>query len=216
VNYTGEKQVRGCFQVKAGKIQLEYDAETDLATAEIPHNHRVHKSNVSQSELLRLQPSIIQAPSIDSPVVSIVNGMTWVLVELPSLESLGSVTAGPIKLAANLDEGWSGPVGQYFFFRDGQKEDTGITTLRTRMMAAGGWEDPATGSAASALASYLAQKEGAKNEQHTFVVTQGVEMGRKCVIKVKVVLDTQGTITKVFLSGSAIDVMTGNVRIPAA
>jgi PhzF family phenazine biosynthesis protein len=72
-------------------------------------------------------------------------------------------------------------------------------------------EDPATGSAACALGSYLALK-GKRTRK--FEVTQGVEMGRESVIGVEVVIADGGReVESVRLSGSAVQVMEGSLRI---
>jgi PhzF family phenazine biosynthesis protein len=72
-------------------------------------------------------------------------------------------------------------------------------------------EDPATGSAASALGSLLALREGRSTR---FEVTQGVEMGRRSGIGVTVSLDDEGKkVVGVRMSGSAVVVMEGNLRV---
>jgi hypothetical protein len=71
------------------------------------------------------------------PIVSIVKGMTFVLIELDSLEALQCVGLSSMSLSSDkmgLDEGWSGTfVGMYFFARCGAGTN-GETLLRTRMI----------------------------------------------------------------------------------
>ena len=84
--------------------------------------------------------------------------------------------------------------------------------LRTRQH--GSREDPATGSAASALSSYLALTEpGAR--QRVFLLTQGVEMGRRSEIGVHITLNEAGDqVEEVVLSGTAVKVMEGTLEVP--
>ncbi|KAK5354326.1 hypothetical protein LTS03_011905, partial [Exophiala xenobiotica] len=97
--------------------------------------------------------------------------------------------------------------------------------LRTRMF--GSREDPATGSAASALASYLALQTG-RAGRYKYRLTQGVEMGQnsQIAVEVSVKLATASTATvlggindkveveEVLLSGSAVLTMRGTLDIP--
>jgi PhzF family phenazine biosynthesis protein len=211
---TRHEFAQGAFITKAGKIPISYEGnDVKSASAEIPHNFRVHKDTCSQSELIRLQPNLIYPPAVDSPVASIVRGMTFVLIELHSLTSLGSVNVTPLAAAVNLDEGWESFVGQYFYFRDGVEGNTNTILIRSRMMAEG-WEDPATGSAACTLACYLSLKEAKPGGSFTYKITQGVEMRRKCEISVRVQLDAAGALDKVYLNGRSVNVMNGTVAIP--
>jgi predicted PhzF superfamily epimerase YddE/YHI9 len=91
----------------------------------------------------------------DFSIVSIVKGMTFVLVELDNLEALDLATlAGKSLQLRGLDEGWdTGFVGTYFYVYTGQSEK-GASTVHTRMIE-GTRESSATGSAATDLAAYL-------------------------------------------------------------
>jgi len=78
-------------------------------------------------------------------------------------------------------------------------------------------EDPATGSAACALGSYLAlTKVGLEHGGRvgSYQIVQGVEMGRESAIGVEVVLGHDGRqVDSVLLSGSAVKVMEGKLWI---
>lgn len=107
-----------------------------------------------------------------------------------------------------LDAGWqSGLIGTMYFVAQGVDE-LGRKKYRTRMWATR--QDPGTGSASSGLACYLALRDGASK----FVFTQGIEMGRKNVIEVEVVLGKDGKeVEKVLLSGEAVEVMEGTLEV---
>ena len=80
------------------------------------------------------------------------------------------------------------------------------------MIEPGCGEDPATGSAACTLASFLALQAGGSSRIFDYSIEQGVEMGRRSVIGVKITLDATGkAVRKVVLSGSAVPVMQGTL-----
>ena len=79
-------------------------------------------------------------------------------------------------------------------------------------MIEGTLEDPATGSAASALAAYLTLVEGSSGEAFNYTITQGVEMGRHSDIQLRVVLGDAG-VDELILGGSAVQVMDGRLTV---
>ncbi|KAF2190168.1 Diaminopimelate epimerase-like protein [Zopfia rhizophila CBS 207.26] len=146
------------------------------------------------------------------PVVSIVKGMTFLLAKVPDLEILARQdrnligTENTYTRKEALDEGWrEGIVTTYFYCDLGFDED-GTRLLRTRTF--GAREDPATGSAASALCSYLSLSEDGAVVRN-FHLTQGVEMGRQSDIFVETTLKDCGGIEKVTLKGTATKMMEG-------
>jgi PhzF family phenazine biosynthesis protein len=149
----------------------------------------------------------------DFAIVSVVKGMTFVLVELETLEALEMVTlAGSSVKISGLDEGWDKTfIGTYFFVRTGTSPE-GKATFRTRMIE-GPLEDPATGSAASDLVAYLSLTEGGPKRVLSYEIVQGVEMGRRSEIAIDVEMGDGNTISKVFLEGGAVQVMEGRLTI---
>ena len=102
----------------------------------------------------------------------------------------------------------SGPeitrVGLLIYLRDG-------SAIRARMFAPlhGINEDPATGSAAAALAAWLGKLDGVSQD---FRITQGVEMGRPSLIDASVSVEA-GTPVAVSVGGSAVKVMEGRLTL---
>lgn len=208
------------FTLKAGPVGLRYDVAKKTAKAAIPHDVHVHKKRWSKDELFRLQPGLAAAhkqgqirAQNDYPIVSIVKGMTFVLVELDSLEALAMVSlAGQSVEIDGLDPGWNDTfVGTYFYVRTGKSAE-GATQLRTRMIE-GPLEDPATGSAASDLVAYLSLQEGKAGETLTYELIQGVEMGRRSEIFIDVVMAKGGGIETVYLEGGAVQVIEGRLTV---
>jgi trans-2,3-dihydro-3-hydroxyanthranilate isomerase len=95
--------------------------------------------------------------------------------------------------------------------------DPGTRSARVRMFAGdlGVPEDPATGSAAGSLAVWLAVNGLVGEGETTFIVEQGIEMGRpsRMVATVRVV-DGRPVATSV--AGQAVHVSTGQVLVPPA
>lgn len=212
-------------------------SSNDRVTASIPHHTHLHSRTLrtlyelgDKQVTAQIAPALsddeqIRAAELDAPVFSIVRGMTFLLVELPSLEHLGRVTTAKRLDLGNyvslLDAGpWGhGFVSRYYYVPtaatppDGAADDVVTTkTFRARMVELG-FEDPATGSAASALACHLSIV--GRDDEVRYRITQGVEMGRKSDIEVTAVVGAgeQGAreIKEVRLSGTARVVMTGNL-----
>ncbi|KAG9190397.1 hypothetical protein G6011_08485 [Alternaria panax] len=180
----------------------------------------IHKKKYTKDELFALQPGLAEAHQQgkvgikeDFAIVSIVKGMTFVLVELESEEALGMVSlAGRSLKIQGLDQGWDQTfVGTYFFVRTG-KSNEGVTRLRTRMIE-GPLEDPATGSAASDLAAYLSLTAGEGSKTLKYEIVQGVEMGRRSEIFIEVERTEDRAVSQLFLEGGAVQVMEGRLTI---
>ncbi|KAI2614105.1 Diaminopimelate epimerase-like protein [Hypoxylon fragiforme] len=226
---------------KAGPIPV-FSADGNRIRAKIPHNVHLHARTLgdlitsvsvsvsgfaSASSLPGLTPAPqIRAAELAAPVLSIVNGMTFILVRLASLALLAQVsTAHRLDLeglpAPLLDEGWRGGlVSRYYYVDVGDDEGKGEgeggeeRSVRTRLVDAG-CEDPATGSAASALAAYLSLYEERKGTR--LRVTQGVEMGRESHIDVETTVretsDGGREVVDLWLEGTAVVVMRGSLAV---
>ncbi|KAI0817748.1 hypothetical protein GGR55DRAFT_36888 [Xylaria sp. FL0064] len=206
---------------KAGPVDI---APSPLGIqARIPHNVHLHKrtlhdllSSRDTVDAVRsgLHPNLEMARAeCAAPVFSIVSGMTFVLVRLPSLELLREVKALHLDFDAVrgvlLDEGWQDSFVSRYYYVDVESEEEGVRGLRTRMVEMA-FEDPATGSAATALGAYLTLTQEKKGRK--FQVTQGVEMGRKSVISVETTME-EDKLAEVYLGGTAVVVMQGTLKV---
>lgn len=196
----------------AGPVKLDY--EDGVAKAAIPHNYHRHTENEFTVEQVHaLQPGLkdagIKPQAVN--VVSPVKGMNFIAVQLSSLDELDKVAVTGIKPKATLDKEWDvGFCGSYFYVV--LSKDDGAADVRTRMIE-GTIEDPATGSAACGLSCFLAMNLGL-GRTTMFGIVQGVEMGRRSDIGVEVTLKEKGDgIERVQLSGSAVTVMEGTLRV---
>ncbi|KAK4186683.1 phenazine biosynthesis PhzC/PhzF protein [Podospora australis] len=239
LEHLGWKHVTA-LQTKAGPIGIERVGERDVKAA-IPHAVHIHSQTLSsllygtETEALSktaiedgLSPHAeIRERELQAKAVSIVRGMTFLLVELPSLDLLGKVKDGrPMdfgKIKGLIDEGEWGKsfVARYYYVPTAEPSvgsgGTRTWKFQTRMVELG-FEDPATGSAACTLASYLtlaAEGEGVTKEH--FEIVQGVEMGRRSEITVDAVAevggDGQKRVKELFLGGSAEVVMRGSISV---
>ncbi|TFB06598.1 putative isomerase mll1393 [Trichoderma ghanense] len=208
---------------KAGRIAVVRTGP-DSASATVPHNVHLHAKTLTAHAGIfaaDLQPNEdVRRLELAAPVFSLVKGVTFALVELPSLELLARVAVGPVEFKPEgfLDDGWQqGFIGRFYYVRAGDKtaDDDGVPVvgLRTRMVAEG-FEDSATGSASSCLAAYLSTHGRDKQTTPTrrYEFTQGVEMGKESSIRVDVNLK-DGALDTVLLAGPAVQVMRGTITV---
>ncbi|KAI0132632.1 hypothetical protein BJ170DRAFT_614730 [Xylariales sp. AK1849] len=218
---------------KAGPIGLStVEGSTGFVRAAIPHNVHLHRNTLASvippeqhanhPGLSHHAPAIREA-ELHAPVFSIVKGMTFVLVKLPSLDLLGQVRFGRLDFddlpAPLLDPEWSPSFRCRYYYVDGGTSTGGddgeeARNIRSRMVDLG-VEDPATGAGASALTAYLTVAE--KSENANFVIVQGVEMGRRSVIHVRTAGNVDGAgkvkLENLWLGGQAVVVQKGTIRI---
>ncbi|PLB52325.1 Diaminopimelate epimerase-like protein [Aspergillus steynii IBT 23096] len=192
---------------KAGRIPVSQDLNTSLVSASIPFDYHLHQTPVLSS----------LAVSGAAPVTSIVKGMTFVLAELRDLDCLKDVSAGLVEdciRPQGLDEGWNHGLMATKYYVDLGKNEQGCRQLRTRMFVS--WEDPGTGSASSALSCFLALEEPKEQGSGPFEyhIVQGVEIGRRNDIFVRVSRSVDGErITEVLLRGTSVLVSEGRITV---
>ena len=132
-------------------------------------------------------------------------GAPFLLVELASREALARAALGSNSaLPAVAAE------GVFLFTRDGADAEA---DLRARMYAPahGIPEDPATGSAAAALAGFLGERPGLADGWHAWRIAQGVEMGRPSLIRARA-LRQGGKVAEVRIAGTAVPVAEGTIE----
>ena len=107
--------------------------------------------------------------------------------------------------------GTFGTVGTFLYTRETEGHDH---AFRGRMFAPGLGisEDPATGSAAAALAGAVQHFDALPDGTHTMVIEQGYEMGRPSLIRLEIVVE-RGGIETVRIGGNAIRVAEGMLSV---
>ena len=203
---------------KAGRIDVE-KLDDGAFRAAIPHDVRLHEKRLPLPSMDLFPSEDLARAEEGAPLFAIVNGMTFALIELSSLELLSQVRFGAPELPSHLlDDGWNHGwvTRRYYYVRLGSTQSDSKAThqIRARMVKLS-MEDPATGSAACALASYLSlyNETGCSN---SFKITQGVEMGRRSEIQVDTYVaedERHGrNLQSVHLAGKAVLVMNGVIR----
>jgi len=206
----------------AGSIPISLiPSQPGYVKAVIPQNYHHHVGRLPASRLLALHSTLRPfVKEIESfPIVSIVHGMTFILVKVPDLEALaaaklGNQSANILADSGVLDQGWeyNAPIAVYLYVRVAESSQEDVETIRTRMLVRG-IEDPATGSAASALTAFLTLRNSTiYGTEKQWKVIQGVEMGRRSEIAVRVSL-RDGTIDTIELSGTAVVASEGTIRV---
>lgn len=212
------------LSLKAGPVSID-STDSETVRVAIPHNVRLHARRIPHSLKGRASdaPQRLIDAETGAPIFSIVNGMAFILIELPSLEDLAMAQIGIMGLAPSelLDEGWStGWISRrYYYVKMGVERVDGrsVHKLRARMIRPA-MEDPATGSAACCLASYLSLHVITGDDEIGFDITQGVEMGRESHIRVDASVgrssDESKELKSLHLGGTAVEVMSGVLRLP--
>lgn len=127
-----------------------------------------------------------------------------------------SVAIDKIKLNLSLWQQWLADYWAphlYTFFIDTQKP----TNIQARMFAPGLGieEDPATGSAATALAGYLSKRQLPDSGNMVFKITQGLQMGRPSLIRVETDVENS-KVTAIKVGGSSVIVSNGQFYLADA
>lgn len=194
------------LKTKAGEVPVHRVSNT--VRLQVPADFKVHGSlfhpTVKHQQTQLTHEDYHNGINGPEATVSIVKGMTFVLLQLNSEDALRRLHTFRDRLNIEGLGDWAGFAGVYAFY---EGED-GI--VRTRMMD-GLLEDPATGSAASTLGGWLALNKEPGIWQ--FKIVQGVEMGRRSEIEVTVQIDLAGRVEKIELGGSAVKVMEGWLEI---
>ncbi len=159
------------------------------------------------AQLLSLTEDEIGEPGWEPEMVSC--GLPFLVIPVRDVDALGRSRLDPAAWEEHLEGAWARAV----YPITPRPLDSGVD-LRVRMYApsAGVPEDPATGSAAAALAGYMA-KRAPGDGSYRWRIEQGVEMGRPSLIEAEADV-SGGQITAVRVGGTAVAVGRGTMTIP--
>jgi trans-2,3-dihydro-3-hydroxyanthranilate isomerase len=209
------------FEEQAGLVEvavtLDVDGKAEQAqiAAPRPFEQRPGHSAQTMADALGLSVDQIVAAHGGSTIVSV--GIECAVVEVVDPAALAAcqpqvATFSRLSLSAQLPDLQAEDEAQtflvYVYCRIGSKK------VRSRMFDPlhGIPEDPATGSAAGALAGLLADRDALQGTaRYTFA--QGEEMGRPSRITVDVVRD-KGQILQTYITGYCVEVIQGTFRVP--
>ncbi len=198
------------FEIPAGivRVRIERDADGSPIAASIaaPQPLSIGETVAPEVIAATLQLDSADVVTTSHPPTVASNGTFYIIAELTP-EGLSrcapSLPAFKEALRNHPQFGTRFPVHVYC-------QDDGA--IRARMFAplSGTWEDPATGSANAPLACFLLSLDpGAK--QASFIIHQGVEMGRPSLLHVDANRTTEGIVA--MLHGACVSVMQGEISL---
>jgi trans-2,3-dihydro-3-hydroxyanthranilate isomerase len=200
------------FEERAGLVDIALvRSEGQIIGAEIrapsPLTVGAAQSVEDAARTLSLSPSEVVTATHAPRVASV--GLPFLMVELTSRVVLSRAVpdlAAHQRLLPAL-----GTVGVFAYTR--AERDA---ALHARMFAplAATYEDPATGSASAALFALLASLRSAHDEEMSWQIEQGVDMGRPSLIRGRTE-KRSGVVSSVYVSGSVVPVMEGRLRCPS-
>lgn len=203
---------------KAGRIPIALSPDGKRVSAEIPHDVHIHAKTFPFKDFTTGEETYY-------PTVSIVKGMTFILVQLPNLADLEKAAEtknlnSSTYYVEHLDEGWRNGLCTTMYYVSMGEDEEGRKRYRTRMFETMS-EDSGTGSASCALACYLTTEDATEGDAKAtggqevrFGFEQGIEMGKRNEIFVDVTTKENGIdVEKVVLSGEAVMVMEGTLEV---
>ncbi len=189
------------LELGVGPIPVSIGNGQARFTTRVPLAQSVGPSAEDVGRMISLGPEAVRIDN-HAPTVAGV-GVDFVLAELTGPAALATATP-----AVDAFRAIGGPDAARLALLVYIREDKAI---RARMFAplGGIMEDPATGSAAAALAAFLGYLDG---ESGSFEISQGIEMGRPSLIGAEVTVGN-GTPVEVAISGKAVKVMEGRLSL---
>jgi trans-2,3-dihydro-3-hydroxyanthranilate isomerase len=191
-------------------VRLESGRPTfaQLTTAKLPEMGPPPPPAADLASLLSLPSEAILDDAADRPEAHSC-GLPYLMVPVRDRTALARAAMVDDRWRRTLREYWAPDV--YLFCRDPELPGSAV---RARMFAPefGIVEDPATGSAAVALAGYLARRQALGAGTLRWTVEQGFEMGRPSLLYLEADV-AGGSVTAVRLGGGAIEVSEGMIEV---
>ncbi len=200
-------------QVGIGTLPLDIEVADGkpgrvVMTQGAPSFGAVQRDLTPVADALGLDPPILARAKLPIQVVS--TGLEHLVVPLPDLKSMAALRPNLSALDVVLRD--RGALGCFVFTLETISSDA---FAHARMFAPGAGvpEDPATGSAAGPLGAYLAVHGVLSRERKSFVIEQGIEMGRPSLIWVEIACDAAGMPTTIRVGGATVPVIRGTIRV---
>jgi trans-2,3-dihydro-3-hydroxyanthranilate isomerase len=176
-----------------------------LTTAVLPESRDTAPSRAELAQLLSLNDADILCDRDFAQPYSC--GLPYLIVPVRDRATLAKARPDTAAWGRILSGAWA--QGIFIVCRDPELAGSHI---RARMFwpEAGVFEDPATGSAAAALAGYLADRDAQSEGTSRWVIEQGFEMGRPSLIQIEVD-KANAKVTAVRVGGTAVRMMEGTL-----
>ncbi|HSC70261.1 MAG TPA: PhzF family phenazine biosynthesis protein [Candidatus Methylomirabilis sp.] len=199
-------------QVGIGTLPLDIEVSGGkpgriIMTQGIPQFGPVIRDVHPIAKALGVDPTVLARAKLLLQVVS--TGLEHLMVPLPDLKTVGALRPNLTALDGVLRE--CGALGCFVF----TLATSGDAFAHARMFAPGAGivEDPATGSAAGPLGAYLAAHGVLPRERASFVIEQGIEMGRASRLWVEVGRDASGAPVAIRVGGTTVPVISGTIQV---
>jgi trans-2,3-dihydro-3-hydroxyanthranilate isomerase len=176
-----------------------------LTTAVLPESRKEAPSRAELAQLLSLtEADIVSDRDFAQPYSC---GLPYLIVPVRDRRAIAKAKPDTAAWSRILSGAWA--QGVFVVCRDPELAGSHI---RARMFwpEAGVFEDPATGSAAAALAGYLADRDTQSEGTSRWVIEQGFEMGRPSLIQIEVD-KANAKVTAVRVGGTAVRMMEGTL-----
>jgi trans-2,3-dihydro-3-hydroxyanthranilate isomerase len=209
-----EPEITVIFEEGVGPVPVTIRSQegkplyTELKAAKLPEFSDETPSISELASILGLDPQDLRKDDYSPQIVSC--GLPFLFVGLHNRQTLGRIQFNHERWQSILGNNWANCI--YVFCFDPERPGS---HLRSRMFAPsmGIIEDPATGSAATALGGYLAIREGLKDGTLYWRVEQGFEMGRPSILEITTKKQA-GNITEIRVGGQSVLVSEGTLHIP--
>ncbi len=178
-----------------------------LAAAKMPEVGPPPPGRTSLADLLSLEASDILGGMNAPQALSC--GVPFLLVPVKDRSAVRRARVRLDHWEATLKPFWAPDI--MVFSRDPENPDYHVRA-RVFVPGMGIAEDPATGSAATALGGYLAARDTAADGTLRWTVEQGYEMGRPSVLEIEVD-KTGGEVTGIRVGGKSVMVMEGSIQL---
>ncbi len=180
-----------------------------LTTAVLPEQGPPPPPRETLAGLLALEPDDL-VDDADHRAEAWSAGVPFLFVPLRDLDALARCKVDRAEWEASVADSWA---PQFMPFTRATDADDVDIQARMFAPAMGITEDPATGAAAAAFAGYLASRDPTPSGTVSWVVAQGVEMGRPSRLHIDVDR-ADGAVTAVHVGGATVLVSEGNLILP--
>jgi trans-2,3-dihydro-3-hydroxyanthranilate isomerase len=187
------------------KVERRQPVYAELSVAQLPLEQPGPLTGADAATLLSLEPAEIL---LQDPPTMVSCGAAFLFVALTSREALSRTRIDLAAWRSLLADAWAREVFAYF-------REPGSRIVHARMFAPalGIAEDPATGSAAAALALRLGRLEPKGGTLQRWRIEQGQDMGRPSLMALTFESDGHG-LTSVRVGGDAVLVARGRLLRP--
>ena len=209
--YSDENQIDIIFKEKVGDVPLRINFDNsvpqnaELSTVKLPE-----KGDSPSIEEIAKVISLDVSDIVPTEVpLSFSCGLPFLFVPINSIEKLKQATLNQEHWKNHISQSWA---PQIYLFTKETKLPTSDFHARMFAPALGISEDPATGSAAAALAGYISENIEKNDGTFTYVIEQGFEINRPSIIEMSFTQKNQ-KIESVKIRGNAVIFSEGKISI---